>query len=289
VALLDSLSKSAYAILAILALTSVAFGQSNPPAQSAAQPPVKAQTTPEAQTAQEEPTPSPVAMTECQGTDNCASWTFLGTQGNGQWPSGEIANLKVEKFDNSSVVIRRADSTGAAAGLTAIYTGTRHGNRIGGEFKSTWPGHWVNQEGNWYATIESAPQNPPAVVRVCDNIRCGTLTWDDGVYDAVWADIPHVSTISVVSFRADSVVMKMTDHTDGKTYAIKGRISSEGDSILNGEVWDTNNNYFNHFSAYWGKALRDHPPTTAPPQQPRMVVPVVPAVCFPWFFGLVCG
>lgn len=145
--LLDSLSKSAYAILATLALTSVAFGQSNPPAHSAAQPPVKAQTTPEAQTTQEEPTPSPVAMTECQGTDNCASWTFLGTQGNGQWPTGEIANLKVEKFDSTSVVIRRADSTGAAAGLTAVYTGTRHGNRLGGEFKSTWPGHWVNQEG----------------------------------------------------------------------------------------------------------------------------------------------
>jgi hypothetical protein len=175
-------------------------------------------------------------MTECQGTDNCATWTLLGTQGNGQWPSGEIANLSVEKFDSNFVVIRRADSTGASAGLTAIYTGTRHGNRLGGEYKSNWPGHWANQEGNWYATIESTPQNPPPVIRVCDPIRCGTLTWDNGVYDAVWTDIPGVSTIAVVSFRSDSVEMRMTDHTDGKTYEIKGRIASDGNSIIDGEV-----------------------------------------------------
>jgi len=175
-------------------------------------------------------------MTECQGTDNCATWTLLGTQGNGQWPSGEIANLSVEKFDSNFVVIRRADSTGASAGLTAIYTGTRHGNRLRGEYKSNWPGHWANQEGNWYATIESTPQNPPPVIRVCDPIRCGTLTWDNGVYDAVWTDIPGVSTIAVVSLRSDSVEMRMTDHTDGKTYEIKGRIASDGNSIIDGEV-----------------------------------------------------
>jgi hypothetical protein len=274
---IQTLWKSASVVLAVLALSRIADSQSVSSAQNAAPSPVQSQAG------------NPVTMTECEGTNNCATWTFLGTQGNGQWPSGEIANLSVEKFDTSSAVIRRADSTGSSAGLTAVYKGTRHGNRIGGEYTSSWPGHWANQEGNWYATIETAPQTPPTVIRVCDNIRCGTLTWDNGVYDAVWADIPHVSTISVVSFRADSVEMSMTDHTDGKTYAIKGKISSEGNSIINGEVWGTNNNYFNHYSAYWGAALRDHPPTTAQQTQPHVVVPVVPAVCFPWFFGLVCG
>jgi hypothetical protein len=62
------------------------------------------------------------------------------------------------------------------------------------------------------------------------------LTWDNGVYDAVWTDIPGVSTIAVVSFRSDSVEMRMTDHTDGKTYEIKGRIASDGNSIIDGEV-----------------------------------------------------
>ena len=102
-------------------------------------------------------------MTECEGTNNCATWTFLGGQGNGQWPSGEIANLSVERSDASSVVIRRADSTGVSAGLTAVYTGTRHDDRVGGEFTSSWPGHWNNKSGNWYATVERNPVGPPSV------------------------------------------------------------------------------------------------------------------------------
>lgn len=44
-------------------------------------------------------TPTPVTMTECEGVNNCATWTFLGTQGNGQWPTGETANLSVERYD----------------------------------------------------------------------------------------------------------------------------------------------------------------------------------------------
>jgi len=77
-------------------------------------------------------TPSPITMTECEGTNNCATWTFLGTQGIGQWPSGEISNLNVEHFDDNSVSIRRADPIGPSTGLTALYTGTRHGDRVGG-------------------------------------------------------------------------------------------------------------------------------------------------------------
>src|ERR1700685_468365 len=80
---------------------------------------------------------TPVTMSECEGTNNCATWTFLGTQGNGQWPSGEVANLAVEHSDASTVVIRRADSTGPSAGLTAVYKGTRHGDRVSGEYTSS--------------------------------------------------------------------------------------------------------------------------------------------------------
>src|ERR1700691_241897 len=77
-------------------------------------------------------TPSPITMTECEGTNNCATWTFLGAQGIGQWPSGEISNLNVEHFDDNSVSIRRADPIGPSTGLTALYTGTRHGDRVAG-------------------------------------------------------------------------------------------------------------------------------------------------------------
>jgi len=102
----------------------------------------------------------PVTMTECEGKDNCATWTFLGAQGNGQWPSGETANLTVERYDEGSVVIRRADSTGASAGLTAVYTGTRTGDRVGGKVTSSWPVHWDSKTEYWYATVEKSPQGP---------------------------------------------------------------------------------------------------------------------------------
>jgi len=143
----------------------MATGQSAP-APATAQAPSKAAT--------------PVTMTECEGVNNCATWTFLGAQGNGQWPSGEVANLNVERYDNDSVVIRRADSTGSSAGLTAVYTGTRHGDRVGGEFTSSWPEHWDNKSGNWYATVEGTVSRP-SVMHFCD-VNCTTLQWENGRY-----------------------------------------------------------------------------------------------------------
>ena len=151
-------------------------------------PGVAAAQTPAAPTQSNAKAASPVTMTECEGVNNCATWTFLGSQGNGQWPSGEIANLSVERYDADSVVIRRADSTGPSVGLTAVYKGTRHEDRVGGEFTSSWPGHWDNKSGNWYATIGAGPQTPPPFIRLCpvpsDN-NCSTFTWNDGHYDNV--------------------------------------------------------------------------------------------------------
>jgi len=131
---------------------------------------------------------SPVTMTECEGVNNCATWTFLDTQGNGQWPSGEIANLSVERYDNDSVVIRRADSTGPSAGLTAVYTGTRHGDRVGGDFTSSWPGHWNNKSGNWYATIETTTQSPQNAQHIAlTGVVHMQGLGDSPLQDATWA------------------------------------------------------------------------------------------------------
>jgi hypothetical protein len=119
-------------------------------------------------------------MTECEGTNNCATWTFLGGQGNGQWPSGEVANLSVEHSDKDSVVIRRADSTGPSAGLTAVYKGTRHDDRVGGEFTSSWPGHWENKSGNWYATLQKTTETSlPPEMHFCAQ-QCAGLKLENG-------------------------------------------------------------------------------------------------------------
>jgi hypothetical protein len=279
-----SLGRFISVVLATFALMSVAYGQTAQSAQSTAKAPAKPQAA------------TPVTMTECEGTNNCATWTFLGSQGNGQWPSGEVANLSVERYDANSVVIRRADSTGSSAGLTAIYTGTRHDDRVGGEFTSSWPGHWDNKSGNWYATVEK-PQSPPPVMRVCANPgnwnQCSTWTWVNGHYDG-WREWGAIATMTVESFSRESVIIHRADTGPpgpgrpgaGFSMVYRGTISSDGNSILDGTSVG-NDGRTGAFRAYWGAALRNLPPSTNPSQQPQTVV--VPVVCIPWFFGVVCG
>jgi hypothetical protein len=235
---------------------------------------------------------TPVTMTECEGVNNCATWTFLGAQGNGQWPSGEVANLSVERYDDNSVVIRRADSTGSSAGLTAVYTGTRHGDRVGGDFTSSWPGHWDNKAGNWYATVEAAISRP-TVMHFCA-ANCFTLTWDGGRYvnstGFDWnPDFRSIWTVDV--FTRESVVLRRTD--TGKfplTAVYRGQISKEGNRLVNA-TW---NGDHSDFKLAWGTALNTVPGSNEerdrgkPAQQQVVVVRPGPVVCFPWFFGVVC-
>jgi len=248
---------------------------------------------PAAQATSKPRTGAPVTMTECEGTNNCATWTFLGTQGNGQWPSGEVANLSVEHFDTGTVVIRRADSTGPSAGLTAVYRGTRNGNRVGGEFTSSWPGHWNNMTGNWYATIGKSAQSPPILMRVCDpypNSTCATLTWNNGHYDGVFNN-GGTATFTVESFSPDSVIMHRVDTSRvNYAYVYKGKISSQGNSILDG-IWEGDQGTqlagkLGHFAATWGTAFQDNP--AAKKQGPAPVFVARPTVCYPWFFTVIC-
>jgi hypothetical protein len=274
-----SLRTSVAVALATFSLTAMSFAQSAPSATKASPAPPKAQAA------------VPVTMTECEGINNCATWTFLGGQGNGQWPSGEVANLSVERSDTNSVVIRRADSTGASAGLTAVYTGTRHDDRVGGEFTSTWPGHWTNKSGFWYAIVEKNGVPPPSVMRVCDPVgSCGTWTWNNGHYDGSWSNV--TATLTVEKFTPESVIIRRVDTGArvGFVYIYSGKISSQGNSILDGdwlgEAGSRQAGVAGHFTATWGTALQNNP-AARQPVQPQTIV--VPAVCIPWFFTIVCG
>ena len=256
--------------------------------------------------------PVPVAMTECEGVNNCATWTFLGAQGNGQWPSGEVANLTVERYDDNSVVIRRADSTGASAGLTAVYTGTRHGDRVGGDFTSSWPGHWENKSGNWYATVES-PISPPEVMHFCAK-NCGTLLWQSGHYEPVikpsYCPPDWTSIWTVESFTRDLVILRRHDSPcaanplsipNGWDAVYTGKMSAEGNSLIFEKVDARQNDAIfvdpANLRLAWGSAINTVPGSNEErdrgrqPQQGTVVVPVVaaPVVCVPWFFGMVCA
>ena len=104
-------------------------------------------------------------MSECEGRDNstCGTWTFTGNEGIGKWQHGAIADLTVQQFDPAWVIIRRTDSSGISAGLTAVYLGKIVGNRVEGTVTWTWPGHWGNQpaKGTWYATFDDPTSSNP--------------------------------------------------------------------------------------------------------------------------------
>ena len=237
----------------------------------------------------------PVTMTECEGKDNCATWTFLGAQGTGKWPSGEISSLMVKRYDDNSVVIERSDSTGPSAGLTAVYTGTRHGDRVGGEFTSSWPGHWDSKTENWYAMVEKDAVTPPSIIHICI-AHCFSLVWEDGHY--VNSTSQNKSIYTVESFTRQSVILHRTDTGSFPlTATLTGQLSRDGDSIVNGVIeWTSGNSGKGPFQAAWGNAEHTVPwsdeerAARGLGPAPRVVVPVVvPAVCIPWFFGVVCG
>jgi hypothetical protein len=254
-------------VLALLALTTVTFGQTSQSARNLAPAPSKSKVA------------TLVTMTECEGVNNCASWTFLGKQGTGQWPSGNIASLTVESYDNGSVVIRRADSTGASAGLTAVYTGTRHGTRVGGEFTSSWPGHWDNKSGNWYAIIGKAVDSPPSVMHFCAQ-HCFTLRMsNDGRYHV---DGQPGNVWTVERWTRESVILHRRD-SDGFGGVYAGQISEEGNTLIN-KTWNGQRDVSSQLT--WGTALNSIPGSDGPAP---VVVVARPVVCYPWFFGMICG
>jgi hypothetical protein len=213
-----------------------------------------------AQGAEKSHTPAQITMTECEGTNNCATWTFVGTQGTGKWPSGELSNLIVERLDDNSVVIRRADSTGPSAGLTALYTGTRHGDRIGGEFTSSWQGHGDDKTGYWYATISRNQQDLPPAMRMClaPNYNvCWDWTWNSGHYDGVMTNGDR-GTMTTESFTPELIVLRVK--TARYSAVVTGKISSQANSVVNAD-WSNTLGQAGLLNIAWGSALAAVPPS----------------------------
>jgi enterochelin esterase-like enzyme len=104
----------------------------------------------------------PAALTECEA-DQCAPGreggcllTFHDRQGEARCSNGAHFKLEVQKFDTDGIVLRRTELTDSvSAGLTALYTGKLHGDRITGIGTWSWPGHWNNHNpsGRWFATV----------------------------------------------------------------------------------------------------------------------------------------
>jgi hypothetical protein len=51
------------------------------------------------------------------------------------------------------------------------------------------------------------------------------------------------------------------DHDDGKRFHYEGKISAEGDSIIDGLISGLDDGILTHFTAFWGQQLKYHPAT----------------------------
>ncbi len=113
--------------------------------------------------------PSAMVETECMG-EHCVpdgkvsgAWRFNGILGTAEWSNGAEAKVVIERFDESGVEIRRIDLPNSSSyGLTAVYKGTLHGDRVEGAVVWSWNGHWNDEHpsGHWSAEIRKAVPAP---------------------------------------------------------------------------------------------------------------------------------
>ncbi len=130
-----------------------------------------------------------VAVTECQGVDNCAMWTFARNNehrkiGLGKWRTGEEAVLELESAENNQVVVIRTDVTGSKAGLTATYRGTLEGNGVGGTYTSYFKGE--REDGHWYWLANQSAGN--LRITECEGGNCGVFPPDAPIWTFSGAD-----------------------------------------------------------------------------------------------------
>jgi hypothetical protein len=65
-----------------------------------------------------------------QGLMTCALWIWNGKLYDGAWANGTIGQMTVQSPDPHALVIKRIDTTGAAAGLNGTYSGKWDGKQI---------------------------------------------------------------------------------------------------------------------------------------------------------------
>ena len=175
----------------------------------------------------QQPQVHPVLVAACETSDGCARWDFQGQSGSGHWPNGAIADLTIERFDandGGTVIIRRVDSSGGAAGLTATYTGTRTGVLVTGKLDWNWPGHGDQSTGetNFRLVVlqdfmkvadvaRSKPLDIPATLMVCEEVDgCSGWQMNGKQGQGDWAN-GAIADLSVERFENSAVVIRRSD------------------------------------------------------------------------------
>jgi hypothetical protein len=114
----------------------------------------------------------PSSLIECEG-NQCSPgrsggcvWVFHGVEGEGQCRGGAVEKLLIQQADAENIVIRRTDLPHSGSyGLTGVYVGTLHGDRLTGYVTWSWPGHWENRNpsAKWFAFAAATDTTHPAL------------------------------------------------------------------------------------------------------------------------------
>ena len=162
----------------------------------------------------------PMQIVEHEGNSSDSPvWTFNGTQGIGQFTTGNQP-LTIERFDGATIAVRRQD----IGGISALYAGQIVGNLVSGQVTyfrrdgSAAVGVWSGTIASWApgamvvapAPVVAAVPTIPPVLNECEGPWCGTWTWDGAHYRAMWNQ-GSVAVLTVVRWDAQAIVITRVD------------------------------------------------------------------------------
>jgi hypothetical protein len=221
-----------------------------------------------------------VALSECEGDRNCATWEFIDGKAHAQWSDGISADLNVVRSDAESVVIIRTDAaSGTTNGQTALYQGVLIGNHVLGVVIWSWQGHLDKGYaiGDWTATLVNAPLSAsdatpaagaPTQMHLCHANSCSNIERKGNHYEN-----QSRTAFIVRSFTHDSVVLLRSDPPNqyfhrGLTFAYRGTMTDDGKSMATGlqyNSWGNGGGPGNPFRLSWGQDLAALPASGPPP------------------------
>ena len=245
--------------------------------------------------------PSAIEEMECMG-GQCipdarinGTWEFSGILGNAQWSNGAEARLVIERFDETGIEIRRIDLPGSSSyGLTAVYTGTLHGDRMDGSVVWSWNGHWNDEHpnGQWSAILQKAkPQPPPAqAIKIppslieCEADQCapgregGCLWTFHGTDGESRCNNGAVAKLEIQKFDTDGVVIRRTGPPDSSSHGLTAIYTGtmRGDRIAGIGTWSWPGHWNNHNpSGKWFATIQNADSEALPAVPPPLVSPDV--------------
>jgi enterochelin esterase-like enzyme len=243
----------------------------------------------------------PSSLTECEasqcppGSQNQGTWSFRGSLGDAHWNNGADAKLIVQKFDADGIVIRRIDLPNSSSfGLTAVYTGKMHGDRIDGSVVWSWSGHWDDRHptSQWFATVKNARQAAPAASLIkalssmteCESNQCtrghqGGCTWAFHGYEGEMnCHNGATAKLVVQKYDADGIVIFRTDLASSFSYGLTAVYTGtlRGNLITGYGTWSWPGHWNNRNpSARWSATLQDSVNPALPPVPPPLISPDV--------------